>query len=279
MAYEDYLNDEKLIITVATTGGVHGKESNPNLPETPAEIAKDVERCEEHGASIVHLHGRKASGERDAAKLQAINDAIRDRCDDVVIQNTTGGTGLSLDERATGIRTDPLPEMASLDMGPMNRYQHVTAENTRYQYESLASEMQEKGIKPEIEVFNQGHLNETFRLIEKGLVEEPYYINLIFGPGTLTIPTPNNLINMVQNLPDGAIFNTLGFGPHQLPLTTLSILMGGHVRVGLEDNIYFARGERAESNAQLVDRAATIADHLNREIATPDEAREILGLA
>lgn len=278
MAYEDYLNNEKLILTVATTGGVHGKESNPNLPETPEEIAADVALCEENGASIVHLHGRKASGERDASQLQAINDAIRDRCDDIIIQNTTGGTGLSLDERATGLRTDPLPEMASLDMGPMNRYQHVTAENTRHQYESLAKEMQEKGIKPEIEVFNQGHLNETIRLIEKGYIDEPYYINLIFGPGTLTIPSPNNLINMVQNLPEGVIFNTLGFGPHQLPLTTLSILMGGHARVGLEDNIYFQRGEPAESNAQLVERAAAIAKHLNRDIATPSEARDILDL-
>jgi 3-keto-5-aminohexanoate cleavage enzyme len=278
MAYQDYLDNEKLIITVATTGGVHGKETNPNLPETPEEIAEDVKRCEEFGASIVHLHGRKPSGERDGSQLQAIDDAIRERCDDIIIQNTTGGTGLSLDKRAAGIRTDPTPEMASLDMGPMNRYHHITSENTRYQYETLAREMQEKGIKPEMEVFNNGHLNEAIRLIKKGLVDEPYYINLIFGPGTLSIPSPNNLINMVQNLPEGAIFNTLGFGPHQLPLTTLSILMGGHARVGLEDNVYFSRGELAESNARLVERTAAIAEHLNRDIATPDEAREILNL-
>lgn len=278
MTYEDYLNGKKLIITVATTGGVHGKEANPNLPEQPAEIAEDVRRCEEFGASIVHLHGRDEHGQRDAGRLDEINAAIRERCDDIIIQNTTGGSGLPLERRAQGIRTDPLPEMASLDMGPMNRYQHVTAENTRHMYETLAAEMQKKEIKPEMEVFNGGHLNEVYRLIDKGLLEEPYYINLIFGSGTLTIPSPQNLLNMIEDLPEGTEFNVLAFGPHQLPLTTLGVLIGGHVRVGMEDNVYLRRGELAESNAQLVERTAAIADRLDREIATPAEAREILGI-
>jgi len=181
-----------------------------------------------------------------------------------------------LEQRAKGIRTDPLPEMASLDMGPMNRYQHITSENTRHMIDTLAAEMQEKGIKPEMEVFNNGHMSEVYRLIDKGLLEEPYYINIIFGPGTLTPPTPENMVNMVNNLPDNSIFNVLAIGRHQLPLTTMGIVMGGHVRVGMEDNLYYRRGEPAESNAQLVGRTVRIADELDRELATPAEARELL---
>jgi len=166
--------------------------------------------------------------------------------------------------------------MASLDMGPMNRYQHITSENTRHMIDTLAAEMQEKGIKPEMEVFNNGHMSEVYRLIDKGLLEEPYYINIIFGPGTLTPPTPENMVNMVNNLPDNSIFNVLAIGRHQLPLTTMGIVMGGHVRVGMEDNLYYRRGEPAESNAQLVGRTVRIADELDRELATPAEARELL---
>ncbi len=278
MSYQNYLEDEKLILTVPTTGGIQGKEANPNLPEQPDEIAEAARECERLGAAIVHLHGRDEHGERDAGRLQEINDHVRERCDDIIIQNTTGGTGLPLERRVMGIRTDPLPEMASLDMGPMNRYQHITSENTRHMIDTLAAEMQEKGIKPEMEVFNNGHLNEVYRLIDKGLLEEPYYINLIFGPGTLTPPTPENMINMINNLPEGAIFNVLAIGPHQLPLTTVGIVMGGHVRVGMEDNLYYRRGDPAESNAQLVERTVRISDELDRSLATPSEARELLGI-
>lgn len=278
MSYQDYLAGEPLILTVPTTGGVQGKEANPNLPESPEEIANAARACEKLGASIVHLHGRDEHGERNAGRLQEINDRVRERCDDVIIQNTTGGTGVPLEERVKGIRTDPLPEMASLDMGPMNRYQHITSENTRHMIDTLAAEMQEKGIKPEMEVFNNGHLNEVYRLIEKGLLEEPYYINIIFGPGTLTPPTPENMINMINNLPENSIFNVLAIGRHQLPLTTMGIIMGGHIRVGMEDNLYYRKGEPVESNAQLVERAVRIADELERDLATPAETREMLGL-
>ncbi|WP_129116065.1 BKACE family enzyme [Halegenticoccus tardaugens] len=279
MSYQNYLEGGKLILTVPTTGGVHGKEANPNLPESPEEIAETARECERIGASIIHLHGRDERGERDASRLQEINDLVRERCDDIIIQNTTGGTGLPLEERAKGIRTDPLPEMASLDMGPMNRYQHLTSENTRHMIDTLASEMQKKGIKPEMEVFNNGHLNEVYRLIDKGLLDKPYYINIIFGPGTLTPATPENMINMINNLPENSIFNVLSIGPHQLPLTTMGIIMGGHIRVGMEDNLYYRRSEPAKSNAQLVARAVRIADELERDLATPAETREVLGLS
>jgi 3-keto-5-aminohexanoate cleavage enzyme len=277
MGYNKYLDGKKLIVTVATTGGVHGKDANPNLPEQPEEIAEDVRACEEFGAAIVHVHGRDEHGENDASKLQAVNDAIRDRCDDIIIQNTTGGQS-PLGERIQGIRTDPPPEMASLDMGPFKRGRHIITEHTRQNIDALAAEMREKGIKPELEVFNSGQLNETLRLIEEGRLESPYYINLIFGGRAFTIPRPRNVLNLVDNLPPNTEFNLLATGPHQVPLTTMSILLGGHVRVGLEDNLFYTEGRLAKSNAELVERTVELAELLGREVATPDEARTILGL-
>jgi 3-keto-5-aminohexanoate cleavage enzyme len=168
--------------------------------------------------------------------------------------------------------------MASLDMGPLNRYDHLTSENTRGLVDSLHAEMVERGIKPELEVFNDGHLNEVHGLLERRDVADPAYATLICGPGTLTRPRPRNFLNLVSNLPEGAAFNTLGFGRHQLPFATMGILFGGHVRVGLEDNVYYEAGELAESNAQLVERVAGLAAELGRPVATPDEARELLRL-
>lgn len=278
MTYDDYLDGDPLIVTVAPTGGVHGKEAHPNLPETPAEIAEATAECVDAGASIVHVHAREDNGERsyDRERFQAIDDAIREESEDVVIQHTTGGTAVPTELRAESLRTDPQPEMASLDMGPLNRYAHLTSENTRATIDALAAEMGDRGIVPEMEVFNGGHLNEVNRLVEKDLLVEPYYVNLIFGGGTLTIPQPRNFVNLISNLPDGAIFNTLATGRHQLPFAAMAIVLGGHVRVGLEDNLYYQKGELA-TNAQLVERVVALAETLGRPVATPDEAREILG--
>ena len=280
MTYDDYLAGEPVIVTAALTGGVHGKEANPNLPESPEEIGEAAAGAVEAGASVVHVHARKPNGERsfDTERFQAIDDEIRARVDDVVIQHSTGGTGAPDDVRHQPLRTDPPPEMASLDMGPLNRYDHLTSENTRGLVNSLHDEMRSRNIKPELEVFNDGHLNEVHQLLARRDLADPVYATLIFGGGTLTRPSPRNLQHHVDDLPDGALFNTLGFGPHQLPMTTMALVLGGHVRVGLEDNVYYEKGELAESNAQLVERVVRIADELNRPVATPVQAREILGL-
>ncbi|ADD05908.1 DUF849 family protein [Natrialba magadii ATCC 43099] len=280
MSYENYLAGDPVIITAALTGGVQGKEATPHLPETPEEIGTAAAEAEEAGASVVHVHARKDNGERTFAteRFQEIDDEIRRQADDVIIQHSTGGTGASDEDRHLPLRTDPAPEMASLDMGPMNRYDHLTSENTRGLVDSLHEEMVERGIKPELEIFNDGHMNETYGLLDRRDLADPVYGTLIFGPGTLTPPKPRNFINAIDNLPEGAQFNTLGFGRHQLPFVTMGILFGGHVRVGLEDNIYYERGELATSNAQLVERVARIADELGREVATPSQAREILNL-
>ncbi|MFC5970409.1 3-keto-5-aminohexanoate cleavage protein [Halomarina salina] len=280
MSYDDYLAGEPAIVTAALTGGVHGKEANPNLPETPAEIGEAAAACREAGASVVHVHARADNGERafSTERFQAIDDEIRSRAPDLVVQHSTGATGASDEARLQPLRTDPAPEMASLDMGPLNRYQHLTSENTRATIDRLYDEMRERGIKPELELFNGGQVTETYELLERRDLDDPVYATLIFGSGTLTRPTPENLLALVHDLPDGASFNTLGFGPHQLPFATMGLLFGGHVRVGLEDNVYYRRGELAESNAQLVERVVSVAETLGRPVATPDETREILNL-
>ncbi len=275
--YDDYLDRKPLVITVATTGGVHGKDANPNLPEQPEEIAADVRECERLGATIAHVHGRDRRGENDAARLQAVNDAIREECDDVVVQNTTGGQG-PYRERVEGIRTDPPPEMASLDLGPFKRGRHIVTDHTRHTIDGLATEMADRGVKPELEVFNSGQLAEVHRLADTDLLDPPYYVNLVFGPG-FNPPDPRNVLTMVENLPADAEFNLLATGRNQIPLTTLAVLLGGHVRVGMEDNLYVRDGEPAESNAQLVERAVRVADALDRPLATPDEARALLGIS
>lgn len=280
MGYEAYLNGEPVVITAALTGGVHGKEANPNLPETPAEIGRAAAAAEAAGAAIVHLHARRANGERafSTERFQAVTDAVRERTDDVIVQHSTGGTGAPIEQRRQSLRTAPPPEMASLDMGPLNRYDHLTSENTRATIDALYDEMADRGIKPELEVFNDGHRNEVHGLLDRRDLDDPVYATLIFGSGTLTRPRPRNFLNAIDDLPDGTVFNTLGFGPHQLPFSTMGILFGGHVRVGLEDNVYYRRGDLAESTAQLVGRIANIAEILGREVATPTQARRILGL-
>jgi len=277
MTYADYHSGKKLILTVATTGGVHGKDANPNLPEQPEEIARQVAECERLGAAIAHVHGRDEHGENDASRLQAVNDAIRAHCDDVIIQNTTGGQA-TFPERVQGIRTDPRPEMASLDLGPFKRGQHIITGHTRDNVERLAREMREKGIKPELECFNSGQVQEAKRLIDDGYLDPPYYINIIFGGEVFTPPHPRQVQALVDTLPENSEFNVLATGRHQLPLTTFAAMLGGHVRVGMEDNLYYEEGEPARSNQQLVARTVDVLDYLGRELATPDEAREMLGI-
>jgi 3-keto-5-aminohexanoate cleavage enzyme len=280
VSYERYLAGEPVIVTAALTGGVHGKEVNPNLPETPEEIGRAAAAAEAAGAAVVHLHARQPGGERSfgTERFQAIDDAVRNHAENVIVQHSTGGTAAPTADRHRPLRTDPPPEMASLDMGPLNRYDHLTSENTRETIDALHAEMVERGIKPELEVFNDGHRNEVHALLERRDLAEPVYATLVFGSGTLTRPRPRNFLTAIEGLPEGALFNTLGFGRHQLPFATMGLLFGGHVRVGLEDDVYYRRGELAESNAQLVERVVRVAGELGREVATPDRARTILGL-
>ncbi len=277
--FEDYFT-EPAILSVATTGGLHGKEANPNLPTQPEEVAADVAACEEAGASIVHLHARDEddADTKSVERFQRLRDAIDERCEDVIINFTTGGDYPPEERLAPVLDVEPRPELATIDVGPVAFGRDAVRNYSRAANELFAERMAEAGVKPELEAFNPGHLTEVNHLIEEGYLSEPYWITLILGMQTGTLPHPRNLINLVENLPEGVVWQCLAVGRYQLPLTTMAMAMGGHVRVGLEDNVYYRKGELAESNAQLVRRAARIADELERPIATTDETREILGL-
>jgi 3-keto-5-aminohexanoate cleavage enzyme len=277
--YQDYF-DKKLIISVATTGGLHGKDSNPNLPEQPQEIVDDLIECRDAGASIVHLHVRDEDGKdtKNPERFQEFQDVIQDNCGDILVNFTTGGD-FSREERINRVvETERRPEIATIDVGPMTFGQTRTHTNPREQNVEYTRQLQNHNIKPEIEIFNQGHIPEAKYLIEQGLLDEPYWFSLILGMQTGTPPHPRNLINLIENIPEGTEWQCLATGKHQLPLTTISIALGGHVRTGLEDNIYYKKGELAKSNAQLVRRTARIAKELERPIATPSEARNILNI-
>lgn len=290
-----------LIISCAITGGWQGKEVNPNIPETPEEQAKSAFGAYEAGASIVHVHARDPKigysepvGGTDI--YLDINKRIRELCPDLIINNTTGGgPNMSIEDRIEAIYAKP--EMCSLNVGTLvqrgrykareppltGRDKDVFVEsvfrNTYSDTERFAKEMLDNNVKPEMETFNDGNWYLIQNLIDKQLIKPPYWVCLVLGMQSATPPTPWHLLNQVTFAPPDTIFNIIGIGVHQVPLTTLAIILGMHVRVGMEDNVYYARGAKAESNAQLVERVVRVAKELNRPIATPSEAREMLGMS
>jgi 3-keto-5-aminohexanoate cleavage enzyme len=277
------LPENKVIITVAQTGALVSKQMNPNVPEQPDEIIRSAYDCYNEGAAIVHIHAKDKNGENTSKPevFEEIRDGIRQRCDLITQYSTGGGPNLSQEERIECLQATP--EMASLNMGSLMRisgqYAGVAWSNMPSEIEMYVSRMRELGIKPEMEIYNLAMLRDVERVIEKGLVEKPYYINLVLGmryQGACDA-TPKIVQTLLEFLPQDAYFNCTAIGTAQLPLTTLTMILGGCVRVGLEDNIYYRKGELA-TNAQLVARTVRIARELGKEPATPDEARQILGI-
>lgn len=273
----------KIIITVALTGGFHGKEANPNLPITPEEIAQAAFDCYEKGAGIAHIHARDKEGKAtaDVTVYQRIKELVREKCDIVLAFSTGGGPNLTPDERIQAAFADP--EICSINMGTMVRTRWGEGSlflNTRSQIESWAKILKDRGIKPELEVYSHTMFVDVANLIEKDLIKPPYFVNLVLGmthQGALEA-SEKNLLSLIDYLPPDTVFNVTIVGWKQLVLTSLGILVGGNARVGMEDNIYYRKGELAESNAQLVERTVRIARELELEIASPGEARHILGL-
>jgi 3-keto-5-aminohexanoate cleavage enzyme len=277
------LPENKVIITVAQTGALVDKKMNPNVPEQPDEIIASAVECYNEGAAIVHVHARDEKGENTSSPktFKTIRDGIRDKCRLIIQFSTGGGPNLTQEQRIECIKAEP--EMASLNMGSMMRisgpYTGVPWSNMPQEIEWYLSKMRDIGVKPEMEVYSFAMFREVNDIIKKGLVEKPYYINLVLGmkyQGACDA-TPKILSTMVDFLPEGAMFNCTAVGSAQLPITTMAMIMGGCVRVGLEDNIFYKKGEMA-TNARLVARTVRIARELGKEPATPDEAREILGL-
>lgn len=278
------LPDNKVIITVAQTGALVNKKMNPNVPEQPDEIAASAYDCYNEGAAIIHIHARDKEGNTtgSADVFRDIHERIRKLCPVVLQDSTGGGANLTVEQRTECL--EAYPEMASLNMGTMMRTMGAAKgtpfANTREDIEAFVTRMKEFGAKPEMEVYSLSMYREVRNLIQKGLVEKPYYVDLILGmayQGALE-GDPALLPVYLQFLPEDTYFNTLGVGSAQTPVTTLGMIMGGAVRVGMEDNIYYAKGELCTSNAQLVARIVRIARELGKEPATPAEARQILGL-
>lgn len=272
---------EKLIITVAPTGSVPRKKDTPYLPVTPEEIAETAYLCEQEGASIVHIHCRDKN-EDPTSEFQLFKetvDRIRKKTKLIVMVSTSGVAGKSDEDRAEPLKTGP--EMASLTTGSINfagRSPPIIYANTPETIEFLASRMVEMKIKPELEIFDLGFIQQGIKLVRKGLVQPPAHFQFVLGVDGGVPAKPENLTHMIRQLPSDSSFSVAAVGRTQLETTSLSILLGGHVRVGLEDNIYYSKGELAPNEA-FVRRARTIAQDLQREIATSDEARRILGLA
>lgn len=281
---------EKLILTVATTGAFQGKEANPNLPTLPEEIAKAAYDSWNEGAAIVHIHAREKETGRptsDPEILREIDQRIRERNCDIIIQHSTASDyipRLGADKRIRAIEMNP--EMASLDITIPRMITFGGKEDiyitTLPEIEYGAKVMLERGIKPELEVFNPVLMEDVYYLIDKGLLEKPYWISFVMGMRRINrayMPySPKLLMQLIDVLPADSLFTVMGVGTDELPATTQSILLGGHLRVGFEDNIYYKRGQLAESNAQLVARAARVGKELGCEIATAAEARQMLGI-
>lgn len=282
------LKTDKLIICVAPCGSFLTREANPNLPLQPGEIADEVYRAWNEGASLTHIHARSPEGRAttDPAVFREISRRIREKGCDIILEFSTSPgreAGASVED---GFRVlEAGPEMGSVDIGVvvfMREGQERITPWTRSFDERLTRAMVSAGIKPGFEVYGQGGLLEIDYLLETVPQEKPHWIDFVLDmqrtAQNATPFTPRNLMHLVEQLPDGAMFMTMGVAASETPAAVQSILLGGHVRVGFEDNIYYRRGVLARSNAEPVARIASIGSDLGREIATPAEARRLLGL-
>lgn len=288
-----------VIVTCCVNGGEQGAESCPALPEAAEQIAEEAQRAYEAGASAIHIHARDpedlGSTAQTAEAFAEVNRLVRSACPDMIINNTSSSV-LDDDGSMHLEILDALPEMASLNLGPeMTRSarrarpeplphprpaeEHDSVWPWTYgRIEALAAAMASRGIKPELELYHGGQYWVTRALLEAGLLEQPLVHQLVMGYQTSAFATPQHVLDLARDLPAGSLLFVAGIGPYQLPLTTFAMVLGAHVRVGLEDNVYYRRGELCTSNADLVGRARRIAEELGRGVATPAEARAALGL-
>lgn len=270
---------EKLIITACISGAEVTKEHNPAVPYTAEEIAREAKSAYDAGAAIIHLHVREDDGTptQSAARFKECMDAILAVCPDVIIQPSTGGAvGMSNEERLQPITLDP--EMATLDCGTCNFGGDEIFVNTENTIMEFGEKMIERGIKPEVEVFDKGMIDMAIRLNRKGYIKSPMHFDFVMGVNGGISAEPRDMVFMAESIPAGSTWTAAGVGRSQFVMAVLAIVMGGHVRVGFEDNIYLSKGVLAKSNGELVEKAVRLAKEFGREIATPAEAREILGL-
>ena len=285
---------EKLIITAAMIGGITTREKNPHPPMTPREIAESAIECHKAGASVCHIHVRDPHTQASSMKFELykqVFDRVRDKCD-LIINLTTGAGGRLLYDPAAGTwntaelkspeeRVEHVlklkPELCSLDVGTLNFGPRAFI-NLVSVVEKMAKMIKDAGVKPELEVFDAGHIQIARRLLSLGLVEKNAHFQICMGTRMGVAGTPRNAMFMAESLPAGVTWSIFGVAATQFPMAMMGVLLGGHIRVGFEDNLYLRKGQLAKSNAELVRHSVGLIRSLDREVATVEEARKILSL-
>lgn len=270
---------DKLIITAAICGAEVLKEHNPAVPYTVEECVREAKSAYDAGASIIHLHVRYDDGTptQDKERFREVMNAIRVACPDVIIQPSTGGAvGMTNDERLQP--TELNPEMATLDCGTLNFGGDDVFENTENTIIYFGKRMIERGIKPELEVFDKSMIDMALRLHKKGYINKPMHFDFVMGVNGGISGELRDFVFLRGSIPSDATYTVAGIGRFEFPLAAAAIIDGGHVRVGFEDNVFISKGVLAKSNGELVQKVVRLAREFGRDIATPSEARAILGL-
>ena len=268
---------QKLVITVAGVGAEVTRQQQPHLPLLPDEVGEEYRRAHEAGASIGHIHGRRPDGTptQDRGTFAAYSAAIAARCPIIQQFSTGGAVGMSVEERVAPLELRP--EMATLTLGTCN-FGDGVFENSLPTIRRFLARIRQFAVTAELEIFDDGMLATAHRLFAEGQLAAPAHFDFVLGVPGAAAATAETLIHFARSIPSGCTWTVAGIGRHQTAMAVLAIAMGGHVRVGFEDNIYYSKGVLASSNAELVERVVRIAREVGREPATVEEAREILRL-
>ncbi len=272
----------KTIITVAVTGAWPKKKDNPNVPMTPSEIADDVYACWKAGAAVAHLHMRddEGNGTMSADKFRETEQLLKSRypdCD-VILNYTTSGDLNATDETRMAHLIELKPDMASYDCGTMNWGHSTLFVNHPKFLEKLGEVLIENNIKPEVEIFDAGMFYNSRYYVKKNFLKEPVHYQFVLGAPGGSTATVENLVYLKSLLPENCTWSAFGIGRGHLPIMYATLALGGHLRVGLEDNVMYDKDTLATGNVQLIERAVRAAREFGNEIATPAEAREMLSL-
>ncbi len=280
---------KKLIVTIAQTGGLHGKALNPALPEQPDEIAQSAYDCYNAGASVCHIHVRDKQG-RTTGDMQVYSEVlakIKDRCPIITqVGNGIGGIlrtsgaleAANLEERMPLTALEPKPDMLTINMGTFEFDYQDTFDNPMAWNVEFIKRCNERNIPIECECYDMSHIFNTLELMDRGVLRKPVHFSLVLGVRGGMPFTPKLFSTMVDCIPEGSSWQVITLSKHQLPATVMAMCQGANIRTGLEDNIYYSKGVLAKSNAQLVERMVRIAREIGREIATVEEARGMLGV-
>jgi 3-keto-5-aminohexanoate cleavage enzyme len=284
----------KVIITVAPTGGLHGKEANAALPEQPQEIVQNFRDCFNAGAAVAHIHVRDKRGvtTSELSVYGEVLEGIMSRCPGMITQVGNGiglryedrnreGEPFSLEERMRLLQVRPTPDQLTLNLGTFH-FEHKNSEflfpNSKRWNAEFVRGCRDRNIDNELEVYDLSHIQNALDLVERGALRPPLHFSFVMGIRGGIPATPANLMAMLDAIPEGSTWQIVSIGKYQLPLSTMALAMGGNIRVGMEDNVYYSHGVLAVSNAQLVERAVRIVRELGREVATPEEARAMMHL-